>query len=218
MQTNIETNKSPSLVGVIKNKIVAHIETHKASQLFKQALELMAGVFIGAIFVAPTQIMEGAEFLLKTNDFAVPKVVGVMIAFFGRKAILRNIKRAGRFFEKRKAIINDERLIDDIPVAELVDYMLRNKHFKREGINGVRATFGLNMEKFNRLAKKLEENQVLVRGENNGRILAGHWSRQALIDYLSGEKKSVDLLPRFTIHRIGANNKVRLMKPELIAQ
>ena len=136
-----------------------------------------------------------------------------MTVFFGRKAIIRAIRRVGRFFEKRKAIVNDEKLIDDIPVAELVDYMLRNKRFKREGINGVRATFGLNMEKFNHLAKKLEENQVLVRGENNGRVLAGNWSRQALIDYLSGQKHSSNLQPRFTIHRIGGG-KVRLMKDQ----
>lgn len=221
MQTyakNSETMQTPSLAGVIKNKIVAYVDDHKASQLFKQVVELLAGVFIGAIFVAPAQIMESTEFLLKTNDFALPKMVGVMILFFGRKFIFSYVKKTRQSLHIKKAMLSEESFIDDIPVAELVDYMLRNKHFKREGVNGVRATFGLNMEKFNRLAKKLEENKVLVRGENNGRILAGHWSRQALVDYLSGEKKSVDLLPRFTIHRIGANNKVRLMKPELTMQ
>lgn len=205
--------KSPSLLGVIKTKIVGHVQNHKASQLFKQAVELAAGVFLGALFIAPAEIMAGAEFLLKTNDYALPKMVGVMTVFFGRKSIIRTIKGMSKYFERKKAVKNQEKLIDDIPVAELVDYMLRNKHFKREGMNGVRATFGLNMEKFNRLAKKLEENKVLVRGENNGRIVAGHWSRQALVDYLSGEEKSVDLLPRFTIHRIGGG-KVRLMKDQ----
>lgn len=217
MNTNTNQNnvESPSLSGVLMAKLAGYVKEHKASELFGQLLELTAGLFLGSLLVAPTQIMAGAEYLLKIEDFAIPKVVGFAILFFGRKAIFRTFKRVGRFFEKRKAIINDEKMIDSIPVAELVDYMLRNKHFKREGVNGVRATFGLNMERFNRLAKKLEENKVLVRGENNGRILDGKWSRQALIDYLSGEKRSADLQPRFTIHRIGAGNKVRLMREEL---
>lgn len=222
MNINTNTNqenrpvKSPSLAGVLADKFVGHVQSHKFSQLFWQFLELAAGLFLGALLVAPTQILAGLEYVAKIEDFAVPKVVVFSFLFFGRKTIVREFKRLGRFFENRKAVANQEKMIDNIPVPELVDYMLRTKHFKREGMNGVRATFGLNMEKFNRLAKKLEENKVLVRGENNGRILDGHWSRQALIDYLSGEKRSADLQPRFTIHRIGGG-KVRLMKDQFQA-
>lgn len=207
--------KSPTLASVLAAKLVGHVQNHKFSELFWQLSELILGLFFGALLVAPTQILSSIEYVLKIESYAVPKLVGFTILFFGRKTIFRTLKRIGRFFEKRKAVINDEKMIDNIPVPELVDYMLRNKHFKREGVNGVRATFGLNMDKFNRLAKKLEENKVLVRGENNGRILDGKWSRQALIDYLSGEKHSTNLQPRFTIHRIGAGHKVRLMREEL---
>lgn len=215
--TNETMQPAPTLSGAIAAKVAGHVQNHKASQLLKQVAELLCGLLVGALLVKPVQVMAGIEYLLKIESFAIPKVMGFFILFFGRKAIMRNVRRIGRFFEKRKAALNDEQLLDGIPVSEMVDYLLRNKHFKREGVNGVRATFGLNMERFNRLAKKLEENKVLVRGENNGRMLDGHWSRQALIDYLSGEERSIDLQPRFTIHRIGESNKVRLMKEEMPA-
>lgn len=218
MQNQNETMQPPSLSRVIMNKVVNHVENHKANQLFKQLAELAAGLILGALIVAPVQILDFINSVAKIEGYAPPKLLLFGILFFGRKSIFRTVKRVGRFFQTRKAELNEEKLLDNIPVAELVDYMLRNKHFKREGMNGVRSTFGLNMEKFNALAKKLEENKVLVRGENNGRILDGKWSRQALIDYLSGEERSAELKPRFTIHRLGEGHKVRLMRDQLTAQ
>lgn len=208
-------NESPTLSGVVKVKVTRYIQKHKTKQLFGQALELIGGGLIGATLIAPNQLLSFGEFLLKTNNFAIPKVVVGLVIFFGRKSIIRKFLL---YFSRIWPVVDDgEKLLDDIPVTELVDYLLRNKHFKREGINGVRETFGLNMERFNRLAKKLEETKVLTRGENNSRILESSWSRQALIDYLSGEEKSTDLKPRFTINRIGSNHKTRLMRDEIPA-
>lgn len=221
-ETRIIPVNSPTLGGVLAEKVIGHIKNNNIKTLSLQAAELFFGAFLGSLLVAPNQIMAGVENLLKTQDFALPKFVGFAILFWGRKFIFRTIKglirafqRIGRRIETQKAIQNDEPLLDGIPVPELVDYLLRNKKFKREGVNGVRQTFGLNMERFNRLAKNLEEVKVLIRGENNGRELDGAWSRQALIDHLSGERKSSELKPRFVIKRIGDNHKQRLMRNEL---
>ncbi len=172
-------------------------------KITKKLFELIAGLFLGVVLVAPDMAFSHVQKLVTLENYAIVKLLFGLGVFFYRKSILRRFRAA-----RQARYEGEEKLLDNIPVAELTDYLVRNKHFKREGENGVRETFGLNMERFNNLAKKLEENQVLVRGENNGRILAPHWSRQTLFDYLSGEKKSVDLEPRFTVHRIGG--KVRL--------
>jgi len=213
--TNETMQKAPSLTRAIVGKVATHIQETKVSNLLKQLMEGICGLFLGVAIVKPDKVSEALIWAAKIEGYAIPKLLLFSFLYFGRKSIVRAFNRMIRSIEIRRAEANEEKMIDDIPVPELVDYMLRNKHFKREGVNGVRATFGLNMEKFNALAKKLEENKVLVRGENNGRILADSWSRQALIDYLSGEERSEDLQPRFTIHRIGANAKVRLMREEL---
>ncbi len=217
-QTETMQNNAPkqTLGGVVAEKIVGHVRNHKAGELLKQFMELILGLFLGACIVAPAQIMEALAWGLKTHDFAIPKVCAIMVVFFGRKTIMRQVRTWVRIFQVKRQSWNKEKLIDGIPVSELANYLVRNHHFKREGVNGVRETFGLNMEKFNRLAGKLEENGVLVRGENNGRVLDGKWSLQALVDYLSGTEKSKELKPLMTIHRIGSNAKVRLMRPDMV--
>lgn len=208
-------NNKKTILGVFAEKLTDHVAAHRVGQLARQAAELTAGLILGALVVAPDPIINFLSETLKSSNFAVPKFATVMILFYCRKTIVRVIRTVARQSTVNKAIKAEEKLIDNIPTAELVDYLIRNKHFKREGANGVRATFGLNMEKFNALAAKLEKNGVLVRGENNGRILAPTWSRQSLFDYLAGKEKSADLAPRFKICRIGAGAKIRLDKPEI---
>lgn len=207
--------KTKTIGGVLSQKIATYLQENNLSKILRKAVELIAGIFLGISAVIPQEMMHAFSWAIKTHDFAVPKVAVISVLFFGRKSIIRQLKRWGHVLQVRRQTENKETTLDNIPVPELTDYLVRNKHFRREGVNGVRATFGLNMEKFNRLAKKLEENGVLTRGENNGRILDEKWSRQSLIDYLSGTKKSVDMQPRFVIHRIGAGAKIRLDRGEL---
>lgn len=210
----IKNQTQSGLLQVIAFKVVGHISKTPARQLGWEAIELCLGLFFGALAVSPTQTLDLITNALKTQDFAPIKFIAGVILFLGRKKIFKLFKKCAKLVQ-RKNIEPGEKLLDAIPVPELVDYLMRNQKFKREGVNGVRATFGLNMERFNKLASKLEENQVLVRGENNGRVLASNWSRQSLIDYLSGKNKSEDLMPRFKITRIGVGQKVRLDRSEI---
>lgn len=212
LETMHPTNPRPTLAGVIADKAIAYVRANRAGRIFRKALEVITALILGVLALYPAEVLAAIDSLLKLNNFAIPKVSVVAVGFLARKSIIRLFKRCVKLVHSLK-VQPDEKLLDNIPVAELSNYLIRNKHFRREGINGVRATFNLNMEKFHRLASKLEENGVLVRGENNGRILASHWSLQSLNEYLSGSEKSKDLAPRFTIHRLGG--KIRLDKTEM---
>lgn len=198
----------PTLVGVLVEKLIVYVRANKSGRILRKLAEVVTALILGVLVLYPAEVLAALDSLLKLNNFAIPKVSGVAVAFLGRRSIIRMFKRCAKFVHSFS--LQHEKLLDGIPVVELSDYMIRNKHFKREGVNGVRETFGLNMQKFNKLAARLEENGVLVRGENNGRVLDAKWSRQTLIDYLSGTEKSVEMQPHFKIHRIGVGAKVRL--------
>ena len=214
MQTNITEYKN-TIGTVIAAKIASYIENHNFTQILFALVELITGIFIGAVILEPNIAANGFAWMVTTRNFAIPKMLLFVTAFFYRKNIFRFAKKTFRFLRNFHKPNIDEKLIDNIPVSELTDYLIRNRHFKREGINGVRATFGLNMEKFNQLAIKLEEAGVLERGENNGRFLSDRWSRQSLIDFLSQTEDSQKILPLLRIHQIGSNAKVRLDRKEI---
>jgi hypothetical protein len=218
MEIQTTQNQKQTIGGVIAEKIAGHIRAHKFTDLLKQAVELIAGLFIGAVFAAPGHVLAAFEWMITTHGYVIPKVVGVMMLFFYRKSFVKIYSKAKRHFAKRASASEKEKLIDGIPVSELADYLIRNTNFKREGVNGVRETFGLNMEKFNRLAQNLERRKVLKRGESNMRILDGRWSRQALIDFLGQSEKSGEAESWFRVFKINDETaKVRLDKHEIAA-
>lgn len=203
--------------GVIFDKAARHVAANKMGKLVRQGVELTAGCFLGALVIFPDQTSSLLWEGVIAGNYAAPKFVLMTGLFFQRKTVFRIFRKAYFWVKAKRAEKVEDKFMDKIPVAELTDYLIRNRHFRREGINGVRATFGLNMERYNSLAGRLEANGVLVRGTNNGRILADSWTRQTLFDYLGGYYKSEHLIPRFKITRINGAGKIRLEKSQLVA-
>jgi hypothetical protein len=73
-------------------------------------------------------------------------------------------------------------MVEGIPTLELIDYLFNNQSFKRDDIEAV---FGIPRNRFDILAKKLDDLKVLVRGANNGRVLNPEMSRQEIVQILS---------------------------------
>ncbi len=203
---------------VVGGKIIAHIRDRKAKHLLKEIAELIIGLFLGAAIIAPQKVIVTLINIFSYNGFVIMKVIVTLAIFFYRKSIIRLFKKVRKFHMKHQ-IVETDKLIDGIPVHELADYLIRNNNFKREGINGVRETFGISsMEKFNRLANNLEYKKILKRGENNMRVLDGRWSRQALIDFLSQSKDSGDGENWFRVFKINAPQaKLRFDKKEILS-
>jgi hypothetical protein len=199
------------------SKIISHLKNHTMRQLLKQLLLAFGGIITGALLVAPTQTIAVLEYVFTTHEYIASKIALVALGFIYRKTVIRFFRRVQKLSHKRQIMQDQEKLIDGIPVSELADYLIRNGNFKREGINGVRATFGIyNMDRFNRLANNLEQRKILKRGENNMRVLEGTWSRQALVDFLSQSEDSGKEMQYFRVHRVGDNAKVRLNKEEIL--
>ena len=96
-------------------------------------------------------------------------------------------------FPEKEAIIEGE-TIEGIPVFELLDHLFTFQSFKRDDIE---KRFAIPRNRFTDLANKLEELQVLVRGENNSRVLNPEFSRSDVVLILSGVEQAKDLKPVF---------------------
>lgn len=203
-----------SVGSVIGEKIIDHLRAHSLAQVGFQLTEVAAAVLIAWVLIDPQTGLHAAHGIIAAGNYALPKMVGAFAAVRYRREAWQLAKRAWRKVSSQSPA--DEKLVFGIPAIELTDYIVRNRHFRREGANGVRATFGLNMDKFNALAGELESAGVLERGENNGRVLAAQWSRQALLDFF-GQQDSRKLSSWFRIHTFQASDetKVRLDREEI---
>lgn len=198
-------------------KFIRSVEQNKTTYLFKKALEFLVGLSIGFMLYKPMAVLDIATKVLSFQEFVIIKIFLGVSLFFMRKRIVTFYKKVSRWVRNRKVSKSKEALIDGVPVSELVDYLFRNNNFKREGVNGARETFGLNMDRYNRLAQALEDKNVLVRGENNMRVLSKSWSRQSLIDFLSENPKSQQMKSYFRVIKINdPSAKVRLNKDEIM--
>lgn len=198
-------------------KIVNFVYRNSPAQLARKAGELFLGGFLGALALKPSQIIDFVSVGLKAQNYATVKMAVMLVLFFNRKYIFRFLAKKYQSFSANLQVEGKEKLVFGIPISELADYLMRNRHFKREGINGVRSTFGLNMEKFNLLASGLESAGVLCRGDNNARFLKPEWTRQTLVDFLGQNEKSKNIKPIIKITRIGQNEKIRLSTQEIAA-
>ena len=200
---------------VLGNKFLTFIAENSAKKIAKKILEFVLGLLIGVIIYRPEATIGIISNALVFKYYAVLKILTGIIIIYGRK-LPGKIHKKIKFFRKNNQLGDNNKLIDGIPVIELADYLIRNKNFRREGANGVRETFGLHMEKFNRLANNLENKKILKRGDNNMRVLDGRWSRQALIDFLGQSENSGSENNWFRVFKLSdPKAKIRLDNADL---
>ena len=197
--------------GIFAEKLANHIRETPARKLARQMSGIFTFFLISFVVISPRSAGLLAWWCFSAGGFIVAKIAIAWGVWRFRRKIAYFPRRV-RNWRARRA--NRGKTIDGVPIAELVDYLVRNKAFKREGVNGALATFSLSMDRFNLLAKNLEKSGVLERGENNSRVLAGRWSRQSLVDFFEGKKKSSELLGGWV--RIRSGEKVRRDNSEIL--
>lgn len=72
---------------------------------------------------------------------------------------------------------NKEKLISWIPIIEILNHLFENKHFKRTEVEW---KFWISRNKYQQLAAKLEDINILKRGENNSRVLNEEYTREQI--------------------------------------
>lgn len=203
---------------VIGDKFLDHVADQPMRRLAVQAAEIAGISLVAAALISPHVAGSAALVVLAAGGYALPKVCVAAVAVLYRRELWRAARASYEHVRYGEIAVEeiepDEVTLEGVPVIELVDFLIRNRNFIREGENGARATFGLRMERYQRLAGNLERVGILVRGENNSRIIAPEWTRQTLIDFLAGavDDDSDSLSSKLTISN---TQKVRKTTDEL---
>lgn len=133
-------------------------------------IRLCAFITVPLVILAP-QFLLGI--LAASIDWKTGAVITWVIAwFYGRNSI--------RWYKRRKNTGN-QHTYEGVPVDELVSFIMENEHFRR---HEAMKRFGMSKKKHDRIAKKLESCGLLVRGENNSRILQKFVTREILVRQL----------------------------------
>ena len=196
MNTNIITSQAeprrPSLIGVLWHKFVEFVEEKPLGSIVKfVGMSFLAG-FLSSILTAPDATQEAFYHLMLWKHGVLPAIGMCFAAVFFAP-------RVGRYlFDELCQIIESlsgvscesDETIEGVPVPELIDHLFEEGSFKREDIEG---NFCIPRNRYQRLAEKMEELEILNRGENNSRVLNPEMTRAEVIEHLKGKRVAMDL-------------------------
>lgn len=188
------TPTTKTVSSVLASKLAAFIEAHSFTALVTYlGLVFLAG-YLSSVVVDASGTWSFTVSLLRWHDWAPVKVIGTFAAVWNARTIWTAVFGwlIGIIEMLSGESVTDT--IDGIPTTELLDWLFTHQSFKREE---VKAHFGIAHHRYNALAQKLEDLGVLIRGENNARILNDDYSRQDIASILRGKGSSKDLEPLF---------------------
>lgn len=153
-----------------------NIETPERADLLarlRTAAEIAASVcsFLGVagFLVAPAGFLRVAGAMLAAGGFFLPKLILAALLVRHYKPVFFVLRRFYRFLRTRAKTERLEARVEGVPKSELLHFLFETGAFK---LDDFRRRFGLHRRVHERIARRLEKLGVLVRGENNSRVLA----------------------------------------------
>jgi len=192
-----------TISGIIVNKLLDLIEKSSFGQLSTfVGLLLLAAVLTSVLTYTDAAVEIIMKFLQFGNWLAIKMTISILFCFNMEK-IFGAMKDAVPEMTATKG-----KTIEGIPVDELLDHLFEFESFKRDDIEG---KFGIPRNRFTDLAKKFDDIGILVRGENNSRVLNPEFTRSDIAMILEGKSNAEDLrrLSRMTSERSSTSEPSR---------
>ena len=167
---------------VLGGKIIEEFEGLSFSETIKNAFLILLAISLTAIISEPKGTILYLNSLLSWHNYLPLKgIFSFCVVFYGRLACV---------FIKRIRVKKNTALIEGVPKIEIIDHIFQNESFKR---GDIKEKFGMAHGRFNILAQKLEDLGILVRGENNSRVLNPDITRQEVASILQTGEVAEDL-------------------------
>lgn len=184
MNTATET---PTLRQVLWTKFVRFVEkTPLRAALAPIGLSFLAGL-LSSLLVAPDAFSDTFTTIMAWRDGVVPITAWSFAFVFGIRPAYRFAAGAiARLFERGE----EAETIEGIPTGELIDHLFEHKSFKRQEIE---AKFAIPRNRYSELAERMESVGILIRGENNSRVLNPAYSRERVAEHLVGKGSAVEI-------------------------
>lgn len=142
----------------------------RAKDLLKRCARLGAFLAVTAAIVAPHAVLGYLAAVITVKSVAVTVWI---VAFLYGRAIMR--------WCRRRSLGGNQHTYEGIEIDALASFIIENKHFRRE--ESMRH-FGMSKKKYERIARKLDDVELLVRGPNNSRVLQEAVTREILVRQL----------------------------------
>jgi len=175
---------------IIYKKFLNILEEKSFKQILMSVLLWLWSVILSLILIYTDQTIEILLFIYNYNNFTLPKIIFSFWLIFNYKIIINFWKNV---INELKPKIEEDK-IEGIPTMELIEHLFFEWSFKRDEVE---KKFLIPRYKFTILAKKFDELKILIRWENNSRILNPEFSRQQIAETLSWKKSSENLQIKF---------------------
>lgn len=205
-----------TLTSILVSKVLDVLESSTLSQIFSGFLLLLASIILTVVLTYTDDSIEAFRAILSWENAIIAKAIVITLLVFNFSRILALILE---WFESLLATHTDIRTIDSIdgiPRLELMDHLFTIGTFKRDDVE---SKWAIPRYRVTAISKKLEDLGVLIRGENNSRILNPEYTRADLATLL-GDHKSMDdvkVLTRKTdgwfSHRPSGSEVLQRMSP-----
>jgi predicted XRE-type DNA-binding protein len=199
----ITTPKNTSLICVIWKKFVLWIDETPSKKILTKVVNIVLTMMLYFALKDPEMLIKKILSIISYENYSGVKIVSIYIVINNVSVLKKIYKNTKKYIESKK--IKGE-LIEGIPVVELIDHLITEKNFKRSEIE---SKFGIPRHRYTNLAKKLEEVGVLIRGENNSRILNDDYARQDIFSVLSGAKDANNITGLFRVKTNGITTQPR---------
>lgn len=189
-----KTPNKPTMRGVIWTKMIEAAE--------ERTLGEIGGFFFKPVAVAALSagmLTQGKAFdaAMEWRGFTLPTIFTAIVFVYGLPPLFRMVMdTAGDVRERVKASVPNERM-EGVATDALIDHIFTTKGFRRAEIE---QKFRIPRHRVTLLSDRLEELGILIRGENNARVL-GSVSRDQVRRMLEGKTVAEELEQEVNIVR-----------------
>lgn len=205
-----------TLTSILVSKILDVLESSTLSQIFSGFLLFLASIILTVVLTYTDDSKEAFRAILTWENAIIAKAIVTTLLVFNFSRILSYVLQKFESILASHTVIRTIDSIDGIPRLELMDHLFTVGSFKRDDVE---SKWWIPRYRVTAISKKLEELGVLIRGENNSRVLNPEYTRSDLATLL-GDHESVEdikMLTRKTdgwfSHRPSGSEVLQRMSP-----
>ena len=183
MDTFIQMEKRTPYT-ILRTKYLDHIEKQGIVPTLKYAGLGLLSIVIWIWWSYPETMISLFWAIFGVANFLILKIIMVVFLLFAFPAMFEEIVSS----LSKSAEKNDTALVWGVPCVELIDYLFEHEDFGRTAIMD---RFAISRAQYADIIELLDKNNVLIRGDNNSRVLNSNLTRSMIADILIGrdEKK-----------------------------
>lgn len=173
------------VISILWDKFLAELRETSLQNIAGTTTKIVLSLFLLFLLIDTAENIKRLKFAIFWHDLILLKIlVSFLIVFRYRDfiSIWNSIEESFEEFLTKETKKENSAEWFGIPIIEIADYIFSEKKFPRAEIM---ERFGVSRSVADSMAGELSQVDILVRGENNSRVLNGQFSRSDIVSILS---------------------------------